>query len=252
MPIYQAIRDVEGWLSEPASDFTERLITHQPALGVRGPIAEIGVHKGKYLSLLYGASIGRDDKVIGIDGFFDGSGGALSEAHQLSAKKTITTNVQLVASDLSRLVLHAANSLQITKEGLAKLVGGPISFISVDGGHDYKTVYHDLSIVFPNLAAGGVAALDDVFNSIVPGVAEAVCKYFGENRNSVATFATCGNKVFVTTPSHHKQYLELSRSFVNGANDQSYLGRTRRLLEQQKVWASKESFFGCEVATFLN
>ncbi|WP_148261423.1 hypothetical protein [Afipia carboxidovorans] len=49
---FKHIDDVEGWLSKTTAILSNRLMRHQSTGGLVGPICEIGIHHGKYLSRL--------------------------------------------------------------------------------------------------------------------------------------------------------------------------------------------------------
>jgi hypothetical protein len=62
------VEPIAGWLLPEAALLTAHLAAVQHSLGVAGPTLEIGVYKGKYLSVLY--EVARpDEAVIGVDLF---------------------------------------------------------------------------------------------------------------------------------------------------------------------------------------
>ncbi|MEJ7832844.1 MAG: hypothetical protein WKF79_08030 [Nocardioides sp.] len=61
---------VQGWFDEESADVIGLLLAHQLDLGVRGNVAEIGVHHGKSFLLL--ANGARDDEqAVAVDVFGD-------------------------------------------------------------------------------------------------------------------------------------------------------------------------------------
>src|SRR5262249_1831572 len=130
---------VDGWLRTEAALVIAALSDRQHALGMRGGVAEIGVHHGKLFILLY--VLGRaPEKAVAIDLFADqhlnvdlsGSG----DLHKFRR------NLARYGDD-ERLVLHQGNSLELGGADLVRLAGGPPRFVSVDGGHTPGLTPHD-------------------------------------------------------------------------------------------------------------
>lgn len=249
MQLYAKIKDVEGWLNDMDADFTERLLRHLLNIGQVGAVAEFGVHKGKYLSLIHGASAEWRTSTLGVDALVDGKGNTLRDDFKQSAIDDILRSLALT-SNTERVLIHQANTLTLTTQSVADLAQSPIAFISIDGGHDAETVYHDLSIAAPNLSKGGIISLDDVFNIKVPGVVEGVCRFLMKNSESYGVFAICGNKTFVTQRDHHSAWLQFCRSSLDDQT-QDYLRSSKALYERQKSWNAIQTFFGYEVCSFI-
>ena len=205
--------DIPGWLSREAADFTTRIIAYQDNNTITGPLLEIGVFKGKYLALLYGLTMGTDERVVGVDGFFARAGVPLSADGRRDAIEEIRQNVSRFDPDLSRLSVIPADSRDMGVEDLRRLASGLYRFISVDAGHDADSVYQDAVNTSSVLHEDGVIAFDDVFNAKVPGVAEGLFRFLASNQGqTLAAFAHCGNKLFVTTERSYGRYLKLARA----------------------------------------
>jgi hypothetical protein len=248
---YEKIKNVEGWLSEQAADFTERLLAHLGSTEGKNAVGEFGVHKGKYLSLIYAASQPWSHRVLGVDGFFDGSGNVLSEVHRNGAMSSIRKNVSLLSPDISKLELLGSDTRQLTVDSVRELMAAPIAFISIDGGHDVATVEHDLNVALPNMSARGVAALDDAFNPICPGVAEGIFRFLNKYKDLFAPFAICGNKLFVTRSGSHHAWLDFATEQLHESS-MDYLKRSQVLARQQETWGELPSLFGHRLVTFVN
>jgi hypothetical protein len=248
--IWKRIEPIEGWLQFPAADFSWRLIRAQHARAVGGCILEIGVHKGRYLALLAAAARGTGKAIFGIDGFFSAYHVEMEERWVPSARQTMIDNVNRVAPGKGRLEIIKRNTNDLSPRDLRQLLGDRISFASVDGGHDAHDVYNDMRIVAPLLADGGVIAADDVFNPIVPGVAEGVCRFLESRKGrKLAAFATCGNKLYITSVDWHAVYLALSKAILaNG--QQPYLERARRRNAEARAIGFAPNFFGREIVPF--
>jgi hypothetical protein len=245
---WKLVDAVEGWLTFPAADFSWRLMRDQQRRAIPGCMLEIGVHRGRYLAVLAAAAHGTGKAVFGIDGFFSAYRVEMEEQWVAPARQIMLDNVNRVMAYDGRLEVFRRNTNDLTPSSLRGLLGDAISFASVDGGHDAKDVYNDMRIVTDLLADGGIIAADDVFNSVVPGVAEGLCRFL-ETRGGrrLAAFATCGNKLFLTNRHWHAAYLGLATAILWHGGDAPYLKRARRHNEQNRAIGFAPRFFGCEV-----
>ena len=81
------LNNIEGWLSNEALFLTEYLFALQRESGWISGILELGVFKGKYLSLLAQQVAGEGVPVVGVDAFLERFGVRLAEEHQLVANE---------------------------------------------------------------------------------------------------------------------------------------------------------------------
>lgn len=176
---------IEGWLLDDAAQLTFGLMDYQDAIGCAGATLEIGVWRGKYLSLLHQATKGP---VFGIDIFRYGN-----------TEDEVYETFRAAFGEGHRLKLSHLSSTDLSPAGLTDLVGGNrMRWISIDGSHEGDAVCHDLVLAESLLADHGVIAVDDFLNSRAIGVSEGAYRYFlkvGEGR--LMPFACCGNKLFV-------------------------------------------------------
>lgn len=122
---------------------------------IKGSIVEIGSWKGKstiYLAL--GSKEGIKNKVMAIDPHVG------SEEHKKQYGKVWTfeefkANIKRAKAD--KLVVPV---LKLSKDAV-KSIRGKISFVYIDGAHDYKSVKSDFETWFPKLENGGIIALHD-------------------------------------------------------------------------------------------
>lgn len=239
----QYIEPIPGWLHAEATLLTAHLVTVQHDQGLAGPTLEIGVFKGKYLSVLYKLSQ-PEELVVGVDLF-------VGAADQQKAADRARSNIAAACGEADRLKIVVADSLQLTGERLAEEVGGKLKFVSIDGGHTRELVLHDLEVTYPHLHPGGIMALDDAFNHTTPGVTEGIADLFFRFKPALAPFAHCYNKLFVTTPEFHGQYLRETLQFLDEAISLPTNERTlRRRKENQNVGFSP-MIFGYEIVPFL-
>jgi Methyltransferase domain len=187
--------------------------------GIRGNVAEIGVHHGKLFILLY-LLTKADERGVAIDLFslqhlnIDRSGkGNLAR---------FLTNLRCHA-DTDRVIVHEGDSTALDGAMLVRLGGGPFRLISIDGGHTAEITLADLRTAESALAPGGVVILDDCFNESWPGVSEGVHRYFSESP-AVVPFAIGGNKVLFCRAASVATYVDALRAAVPKRVDHSFLG----------------------------
>lgn len=246
----EALDGIEGWLSDAARIFTQLIIAYQRENEWVSGALELGVFKGKYLSLL--AQQIPDAPVVGVDAFLEGHGVLLSEEHRKNAERLILHNVRSVAGAGENVSLVAGYTSEIEADDLRRLCPSGYSFISVDAGHAAEEVEHDCHLADSLLTDHGVVALDDVYNAVCPGVAEGFIRYMTKGKRDLAPFATCGNKVFVCRPVAHSRFHELSHDLaLNIENIAPDLSQTREILvaSEQGGWSPK--LCGFDVIPFV-
>lgn len=145
--MHSRVERIPGWLHPEAALLTAELSAVQRTLGITGALLEIGVFKGKYLSVLYEASV-PSDIVVGVD-LFVGAEDARRVAEEVRA------NVAAACGSASRLNVTVADSLHLTAAAIrAKSECASFRFISIDGGHTKDVVSHDLELAAEILQAG--------------------------------------------------------------------------------------------------
>lgn len=247
---WEQVNAVVGWLSPHAADLTYRLLQTDLFRQTKGALVEIGVHKGKYLTLVAHAAQGQDRAMIAIDGFFSGYQQPLEDRWVEKAKAEIISNINGLNPSQSVQVVRA-NSEELSPKSFASLIQDRCAFLSIDAGHDAHEVYNDFRISCGNLAESCIISADDVFNSRVPGVAEGVMRFLSstEGRN-LAPFATCGNKLFLTTQKFHSNYLAASKQFLNQATS-DYLLNSKKYNDRNAQIGFAPRLFGFEVVPFI-
>lgn len=235
---------IPGWLHLEAALITAHVTEVQRSLGIRGAVLELGVFKGKYLSLLYGLSA-APEAVVGVDAFIGAS-------DTEGVAREVRANVARACGEADRLRIVVADTLHLTAARLRDAAAErSFRFISVDAGHTRELVLHDMEVVTPLLEAGGVLALDDVFNHTTPGVTEGVWEYFFRERPALAPFAHCYNKLFVTTPDHHGRYLAAAWEFAERMASPEASARTLARRRENDAVDFRPAMFGYEIAPFL-
>jgi hypothetical protein len=196
----QGYHQIAGWLLPAAVDTTLLLAEIQQTAFPAGPVAEIGVWEGRYLTLLSFLPH-TPQRVVGIDPFIHGG----DRAAQLTR---VRANIARFARRPSLATLIERDSKTVTAGELLAASGGPCQFFSVDGDHTLEGALHDLRLAEAVTAPGGIVALDDIPNFSCPGVTEAVVRYGAEADSSLAPFLLVSNKLFLTQREHCAFYRE--------------------------------------------
>lgn len=232
---------ISGWLHLQAAEFTLYLLNSR----IQGNVLELGVFHGKYLALLYGATAKYKSQVLGVD-LFVGSAN-VNESIQL-----VKESIRIACGDDERLCILYANTMSLKREDVLKLLSEPITFISVDAGHEADNLLNDITLAAELLAPGGIVAVDDAFNHSTPGAIEGTCRYFSErNMGRLAPFAHCYNKLFLTSLSCHAQLLDLARRYVYDNQSVDYCARTLARQRENEAIGFVPRFFGYELLPFL-
>lgn len=241
------VEAIPGWLHVEAALLTAYLSAAQHAAGMRGDLLEIGVYKGKYLSVLCRAST-PGEKVVGIDLFI----GAEDAATIAVVTDSVRANIAAACGDAARLAILVADSFSLAVPELrARAKSDSFRFISIDGGHTKELVYHDLELATALLSEGGVIALDDAFNHTTPGVIEGITEFFFCNKPALAPFAHCYNKLFVTTPAHHARYLQQTLDLLEAIPWLPTRERTLSARRGNQALGFTSTLFGYEIVPFL-
>ena len=110
-----------------------------------------------------------------------------------------------IGADMDRVDILAESSLDVTPDRLRSVTSQPRLF-SIDGGHTTKIALNDLALAEATLTDGGIVILDDVFQSLFPGVSAALARYLlGDGM--LVPFALSPEKVLLTQPEHHDRFL---------------------------------------------
>jgi hypothetical protein len=197
-------REVEGWCLDDAAYLTLWLMNTQTQLAYDSSILEIGVYKGKYLSVLYQRATRTLQPVVGIDTF------------QWSPSEVVSSKFLSLFGSLDGLSLVNEDSNRLDAPQAMKLLGGKRpSFISVDGDHAARSVRNDLGLAKAILGNGGIIAVDDFLNPMAISVSEGFYRFFIETgESSLRPFAYCGNKLFCAERAYLETYGKAVWAFV--------------------------------------
>lgn len=199
---HRGFRKVHGWMQSPVLELVEALTLKQRELGVRGAVAEIGVHHGL---LFIGMHLLRDQssKSLAIDLFEDQESNVDSSGQ--GDRSRFSSNLNRHAGGTDSVNVLQADSTQLSAADILTHAGSSIRLFSVDGGHTAKIVEHDMRLAEESLTEGGIVIADDMYNYQWPGVAEGTFRYL-EFRPKLVPFAVGFNKVLFTTKPYAHGY----------------------------------------------
>lgn len=190
--------EIAGWLNMPAVEATLTLGEVQAAHIAPGPICEIGVWEGRYLTLLSFLPA-TPQRVLGIDPFIHGGDRAAQIAR-------LGRNIDRFARRPDLVTLFERDSAHVTRDEILAAVGAPCQFVSVDGDHLVDGAMRDLHLAESMLAPGGIVAVDDFPNMGCPGVTEAVVRYAMAAPEGLGPFLQVSNKLFMTQRDYTERY----------------------------------------------
>lgn len=215
---------VEGWVENDAAFVTHALGMEQLHRRIFGSIAEIGVHHGLFTSTLITIAL-EDEPVFVVDVFdhqndnIDRSGFGSFEhlTNTLSYfgwRSVLASATQNIPEWKPRTVTSFRAKSSEVNVDMLKEHFPLVRLMSVDGGHYVDAVMHDMKMAEGLLVDGGLVIVDDFPNMLQwPGVHDGVSRYFHTTKNSrLAPFFVIGNKLFITTTSHHQHYLSFLKS----------------------------------------
>jgi hypothetical protein len=203
--IDESVENLPGWLVRDAAYLTFFIADAQKEV-TSGPLMEIGVYAGKYLSILYEAS--KNDPtanvILGIDVFTDVS------------EEAVASNIRTVCGDDSRLRLLRADSTSLQANSVLDCFAGTQPrFISIDGLHTSEAVCSDLILGEAIIARGGIIAVDDFLNPLAIGVCGGFYKFFLMSTGTLAPLAYGSNKLYLCDKESRGYYEEAIFRFVD-------------------------------------
>lgn len=214
------IDDIDGWLDKTTAIISNALMQHQSAVGLSGPICEIGVHHGKYFIAL-ACGLCPNEKAIAID-LFENRQKNIDHCG-LGERGMFERNVEHFLYPPSITVI-SANSTKLDVHDISR--HGAIRFFSVDGGHTEATTASDLHLAEQSIATGGIVALDDILNQDGTGVISGYVRYRQEG-GSLRAFALVPNKLLLTdegSAASYKNFMRTKFACFAGRRDMEFIG----------------------------
>ncbi len=159
---------VIGMSSRIAAAITCGLLRFQSEQGLRGPIGEVGAFEGRYFIALAHA-LQAGELALGIDVFTWPDADLIHRFEANCAKHGVPAAAR---------VTWKADTKDMTPETLlAKLGGNKARLFHIDGDHHRASLAHDLELVTPVMAPGGLIVLDDILHPGYPTLMVTVQEY---------------------------------------------------------------------------
>lgn len=197
---------IQGWCDRALWQTIEPILAFQAELGVKRPVAEIGVNHGK---LFIGLVIAKYHPAgnLAIDVFadqafnLDKSGKGNREAFDANLARCGIPADQIDIRQVDSSVLTDAEVAAIREQS------GGFSLFSVDGSHLPEHAYNDISIAMRLTDPGGVILIDDYLAPDWPGVGEAVARHYLLGAPMFVPFAYTCNKLLLCHLRHRGDYV---------------------------------------------
>ena len=220
---------VEGWLGDRMWQIVNVVGTILDANGVRGNIAEFGVHHGRFLFLLN--ALRHDDEIcFAIDVFdeqhlnVDGSGRG-----SLAAFRSHVETLMAAQCHAFKIVQRDTTSFPAS-EAVDLFGEKGVKFFSIDAGHTIQHTFNDLYLAQEVLVPGGIVALDDYMSPHWPGVTEGFYRFIDSANRRLKPLSYFQNKLFLTTVSEHGAYLQQFRTAMEAiCGDEVRSGRWKEV-----------------------
>ena len=143
------IYSINGYLKSLDARLIVALAAWQTSNKIVGGLAEIGVHHGKLFFLL-ALSRQAGETSLAIDLFEDDE---MNSSTRFGGRsRAFSTHAANLNVTFKSTEVQKADSLTLTSDDILSRVGR-VRIFSVDGGHLYHHVAHDLPLVFSTLAA---------------------------------------------------------------------------------------------------
>jgi hypothetical protein len=217
---FSHIDDVDGWLDKTSAIISHGLMRHQSAIGLTGPVCEIGVHHGKYFIAL-ACGLRPNEKGIAIDLFESREENI--EHPGLGERGMFDQNVERFLYPPSITVI-SANSTRLAADDIS--THGAVRFFSVDGRHTEAITSSDLHLAERSIATGGIVALDDILHQGWTGVISGYVRYRQEG-GSLRAFALVPNKLLLTdvgSAASYKNFMRTEFARFADRQDMEFIG----------------------------
>ncbi len=202
------IKKIDGWLTDKEMQF---LYNTARGAGLKGAIVEIGSWKGKStVCLALGLKNSKSGKKVYAVDWHKGS----NEHGHVNTFREFKKNIKKsgVSHHVVPVVMKSENAAKVWSKKKA-----PISFLWIDGSHEYEDVKKDFVLWNPYLIEGGIIAFHDTLFWSGPKriVNEFVFK--GNFRNiGIVDDITYGIKANMLTPKDkfHSSYVRCIRDLT--------------------------------------
>jgi hypothetical protein len=206
------IYSINGYLKSLDARLIVALASWQARSKITGGLAEIGVHHGKLFFLL-ALSRQAGEKSLAIDLFEDDEMNASTRFGGRS--RAFSTHAASLNVALESTEVQKADSMTLSSNDILGRIGR-VRIFSVDGGHLYHHVAHDLPLAFSTMAPGGVIIVDDFCNSEWPEVTSATYDFVRAQEGKIVPAILTRNKLYLAPPEIASAYGEIATRFAAG------------------------------------
>jgi hypothetical protein len=216
--VHEVRHEIQGWNGTGALRLVHEIARQQTDLGIKGDMAEIGVHHGQLFIFLM-MLMRSNEQAIAIDLFEDQHLNV--DASGKGDREVFLTNVEKFCPQAGKqLSVIAGDSTKIRPGEILAAGRAPVRLFSVDGGHTRDIVINDLFLAADALHDAGVIILDDVFNAYFPGVSEGLAAYvrndvdrdrfrsYKNHDRRLSPFAIGCNKVLLAFEPYRTKYAQ--------------------------------------------
>lgn len=188
--------NLDGWFYPLDMVTFVELYNLQKALKLSGNIAEVGVWKGKSLTLLSLLRT-REESLLCFDSFDDDN------------RRITEKNVQAYGNS-ENIKFWKGFTSDLSVNELDRQFETPLRFLHIDAGHEYHEVLEQLHLLSPYVSDSGIIAMDDYQDAEFPGVGAAVLDFAEKVRpRRFVPFLATGNKMYLCTRENASLFQEL-------------------------------------------
>jgi len=229
--------EIEGWCWQYNYQPIQYLAQRQAKMGSLGPIAEIGVYRGKFfigLALVKGKCAPH----VAIDVFDMQQFSLAGDGSRIRVPKSVSepqlddfrANLRRCGIDPDSITILRADSTSLNGRDIEAAVPGfrKFSFFSVDGCHEFTHAYHDIAIAMELTENSGVIFVDDYLHARWPGAQEAVAKHMFGGAPRFVPLYYIYNKLALCHVNFHQDYLEGLQAFYRENHKDVTLRRITR------------------------
>ena len=233
----QTVKTIEGWLNDYPALQTMYLLDLQEERGQRGSLIEIGIYRGRHLSLLLRAAGRSTDPVYAID------------TMELVSEAEVRQTIEKIAPSVSCTLMAGSSGAMTSSEVLSWVNNVRPRFISIDGSHECENVLWDLRLADDIITSEGVVSVADFMNWTAIGVNEGVHRFFASQRN-VVPFAMSSNKLFLCRPHMAIFYRETLECYADEDTADSH---SSKFVERRNAWRGsiESSLWGYKILNFF-
>jgi len=188
---------VDGWFARVDAEIFRIILTAQNDRGLKGSVAEIGIHHGKSFIALC-LCLKDDERAYAIDVFE-------AQEHNLDSsgkgnRSRFESNLKKFGVQKDRVTIDTRPSEQVGSSDILD-AADPVRFFSVDGGHWAEVVKSDLTLAESTISEHGVIALDDFHRFEWPEVSKGLWEWEQQKEKDLVPFAIGYNKLYLCQSS---------------------------------------------------